>query len=158
MMWQEALASKYGLSAQLNCLNYRHLCTERTGLGSAPRWVLADLSREEIKFLQQAHGENGGAQSGWQSLVQEVSRQQPSPTSIFRISIMDCAPRSQKRTLFFIPHHILGAAAAVRGVDEFRLLESLRYTSRRVDAVVNRYTRTRHLLIWLLYHTLHLPT
>lgn len=85
------LASNYGLTAQLNCLNYCYLCTERTDDGdsgnksraaasrrssskkSDPRWVLADLSRDEILSLQQSQGEKEIGQTGWQGFMEEVT-------------------------------------------------------------------------------------
>ena len=82
------LARNYGLAAQLNCLNYCYLCTERTDDGSSgkvgasrwrgskkssPRWVLADLTRDKIRSLQQSEGEKEIGQSGWQGFMEEVA-------------------------------------------------------------------------------------
>lgn len=80
------LARNYGLSAQLNCLNYCHLCKERTDDGTSsssssssrrnsnggPRWVLADLTRDKIRSLQQQAGEKEIGQGGWQGFIDEV--------------------------------------------------------------------------------------
>lgn len=81
------LARNYGLTAQLNCLNYCYLCTERTGDGSSgragaslwngskkssPRWVLADLTRDQIRSLQHNEGEKEIGQTGWQGFMEEV--------------------------------------------------------------------------------------
>ncbi|CAN0225327.1 unnamed protein product [Ectocarpus sp. 12 AP-2014] len=88
---QDVLARNYGLSAQLNCLNYCHLCKERTDDGkssssssssrssrrngnSGPRWVLADLTRDKIRSLQQQAGEKEIGQGGWQGFIDEVTR------------------------------------------------------------------------------------
>lgn len=86
-MYQDTLARNYGLAAQLNCLNYCYLCTERTEDGSSgrargsrwngskkgsPRWVLADLSRDKIRSLQQSEGEKEIGQTGWQGFMEEV--------------------------------------------------------------------------------------
>eukprot|EP00752_Nemacystus_decipiens_P010652 g9485.t1 len=86
---QDMLARNYGLVAQLNCLNYCYLCTERTddgssgragGIGwnsgkkSSPRWVLADLDRDEIRSLQRSEGEKEIGQTGWQGFMEEVTR------------------------------------------------------------------------------------
>lgn len=73
---QDALARKYGLDAQLNCMNYWYLCKESTGEGSEGgkrRWVLADLGREEIRGLQNERGEQQMGRGAWQGLVDEVS-------------------------------------------------------------------------------------
>lgn len=56
----------------MNCLNYCHLCKERTGDGNSPRWVHADLSRDKITSLQKAAGEKEIGQHGWQGFVEEV--------------------------------------------------------------------------------------
>lgn len=78
---QDVLARSYGLSAQLNCLNYCHLCKERTddGINSSsrnnngsPRWVLADLTRDKIRSLQQQAGEKEIGQGGWRGFIDEV--------------------------------------------------------------------------------------
>ena len=69
---QEMMARNYGLAAQLNCLNYCHLCKERTGAGSSPRWILADLSRDKVQSLQKTEGEKEMGQPGWQGFVEEV--------------------------------------------------------------------------------------
>lgn len=66
------MARNYGLAAQLNCLNYCHLCKERTGAGSSPRWILADLSRDKVQSLQKNEGEKEMGQPGWQGFVEEV--------------------------------------------------------------------------------------
>eukprot|EP00903_Cladosiphon_okamuranus_P019887 g18279.t1 len=79
---QNILARSYGLAAQLNCLNYCYLCTERTDNGpsrrssskKSPRWVLADLSRDEIVRLQQSQGEKEIGLGGWQGFMEEVTR------------------------------------------------------------------------------------
>ncbi len=95
---QDMLARSYGLAAQLNCLNYCYLCTERTGddrsssrgrnrnrnrdrdrdrdrkRGGSPRWVLADLTRDKIRSLQNTEGEKEIGQQGWQGLLEEVTR------------------------------------------------------------------------------------
>lgn len=72
---QDALARNYGLAAQLNCLNYCHLCKERSehGSSSSPRWVLADLDRDEIQSLQKAAGEKEIGEAGWRGVLEEVT-------------------------------------------------------------------------------------
>lgn len=87
VFYQDMLARNYGLAAQLNCLNYCHLCTKRTDDGSSggagasrwnnskkssPLWVLADLTRDNIRSLQQSEGEKEIGQSGWQGFIEEV--------------------------------------------------------------------------------------
>lgn len=87
---QDLLARSYGLAAQLNCLNYCYLCTERTGddgsswgrgrsrnrdrkREGSPRWVLADLTRDKIRSLQNMKGEKEIGQHGWQGFLEEVA-------------------------------------------------------------------------------------
>ncbi|CAM9988378.1 unnamed protein product, partial [Discosporangium mesarthrocarpum] len=49
---QEVLGRSYGLFPQLDCLNYRLLCSETIRPpGRTPTWVLADLSPGEIQGL-----------------------------------------------------------------------------------------------------------
>ena len=67
------MARNYGLAAQLNCLNYCHLCKERAGAGSSRRWILADLTRDKVQELQKSGGEKEVGQPGWQGLVEEVT-------------------------------------------------------------------------------------
>lgn len=70
---QEALARNYGLAPQLNCLNYCHLCKERSEKGNSPRWVLADLDRDEVQSLQRAAGEKEIGEASWRGLLEEVT-------------------------------------------------------------------------------------
>lgn len=74
---QEALARNYGLSAQLNCLDYCELCKQCLQDGTSSRWVLADLSRDEIRKLQKACGEREIGQPAWRSFIEEVGREGP---------------------------------------------------------------------------------
>lgn len=73
---QVLLARNYGLFAQLNCMNYRHLCKKRVesrnGKESSPQWVLADLDRTEIQDLQKSQGEKQIGGDSWRGLVEEV--------------------------------------------------------------------------------------
>lgn len=79
---QEVLARNYGLSAQLNCLDYCGLCKQRLQDGTSSRWVLADLSRDEIQRLQKASGEREIGQPAWRGFIEEVGRERPPRTAL----------------------------------------------------------------------------
>lgn len=70
---QAVLARNYGLSPQLSSLNYCHLCKEPApDDDTRRRWVLADLSRDDLQSLQKAAGEKQIGQQGWQGFLEEV--------------------------------------------------------------------------------------
>lgn len=93
MVQQEILARNYGLMAQLDSINYCHLCKERVStregdepmnsMDSSPRWVLADLSRDKIQSLQKAQGEKEIGQSGWQGFLEEASAALPTRIELY---------------------------------------------------------------------------